>query len=749
MGAFIPAKARAAIDEGRYADAERLARSMTLSSAGSEGGYLTLAAIAEHQGQIREACLSIEEGLRGHPDSAPLRSKLGMLLAELGNSVRAEIELRYALELAPGAHDVAAALGSQLANQGRHEEAAELYGRALAEAGEEPQYLQMAARLSWVRGRLEEARALAREAAIQARARLSRGRSLERDGEIVALFQRATLDFADMSEGGHEFGEAIEFLVDGVARAGDAAFKLEIANRLCRWIPKVAGMKRLLCLALAETWGEPVALCQAASRWLMADPAFAEADISAAAVATTDLLNSEILRGPANDPLFLAILENGPVTCPQLERIATRLRRLLIEAAVSAEPTVRAIGETYETFLRALAVQCLCNEYAFEETAREKAFCDALAANAERAFRERPAKINTFDIALLASYRPLRDFSWAREATSWPASVRRLVNHHIKWPEDERALRNEIPRATPVRDRVSVAVRGQYEEHPYPRWINTYLPSYAFTLNDWLALHFPGLPRHPRDPGRPLDVLVAGCGTGRDAINAACRFANAKVLAIDLSLASLAYGERKRRALDLDMIRFAQADILELASLGQDFDVVDCAGVLHHLGDPIQGWRVLRNLTRPHGIMMLALYSEKGRTDLQPARAFIAEKGYGTSADELRRFRSDVCALSENHPVRQLVHNREEFYSLSMLRDLLFHVEEHLFTIPQIAEALAELRLEFCGFAADPATKTLFATRFGSAADLRSLELWSTLEKENPRLFSGMYHFVARNPGNT
>src|SRR5215469_3399253 len=348
MGALIPAKARAAIAEGRYADAERLARSMTLSSAGSVGGYLTLGAIAEHQGQIREACLLIEEGLRGLPDSAPLRSKLGILLADLGNSVRAEIELRYALELAPGAHDVAAALGSQLANQGRHEEAAELYGRVLADAGEEPQYLQMAARLSWVRGRLEEARALAREAAIQARARLSRGRSLERDGEIVALFQRAMLDFADMSEGSHEFDEAIELLVNGVARVGDAGFKLDIANRLCRWLPKVAGIKRLLCLALDETWGEPVALSQAASRWLVADPAFVEADISTEAVATTDLLNGEILRGPANDPLFLAILESGPITCPQLERIATRLRRHLIEAAVSAE--FPAIGEAYETF---------------------------------------------------------------------------------------------------------------------------------------------------------------------------------------------------------------------------------------------------------------------------------------------------------------------------------------------------------------------------------------------------------------
>ena len=35
------------------------------------------------------------------------------------------------------------------------------------------------------------------------------------------------------------------------------------------------------------------------------------------------------------------------------------------------------------------------------------------------------------------------------------------------------------------------------------------------------------------------------------------------------------------------------------------------------------------------------------------------------------------------------------------LRDLLFHVQEHRFTIPKIKDCLAQLGLTFCGFEAD------------------------------------------------
>jgi len=77
------------------------------------------------------------------------------------------------------------------------------------------------------------------------------------------------------------------------------------------------------------------------------------------------------------------------------------------------------------------------------------------------------------------------------------------------------------------------------------------------------------------------------------AIETAQRFVGASVLAVDLSVASLAYAKRKTGALDRSNIEYAQADILKLGALERTFDLIESSGVLHHLADPYAGWRVL------------------------------------------------------------------------------------------------------------------------------------------------------------
>jgi SAM-dependent methyltransferase len=80
----------------------------------------------------------------------------------------------------------------------------------------------------------------------------------------------------------------------------------------------------------------------------------------------------------------------------------------------------------------------------------------------------------------------------------------------------------------------------------------------------------------------------------------------------DLSLASLGYAARKSRELGLDNIAHAQADILELGSIGRSFDIIESSGVLHHLADWRAGWRVLLTLLRPGGLMRLGFWRDTG-----------------------------------------------------------------------------------------------------------------------------------------
>ena len=177
-------------------------------------------------------------------------------------------------------------------------------------------------------------------------------------------------------------------------------------------------------------------------------------------------------------------------------------------------------------------------------------------------------------------------------------------------------------------------------------------------------------------------MLVAGCGTGQHALNTATRFSDARVLAVDLSLSGLSYALRKTEELEVSNIEYAQADIMELGGIDRQFDNIESSGVLHHLEDPLAGWRVLVDLLRPGGLMKIGLYSETARQDIIYLRSLIAEKGYTASPEDLRQCRRDIIAMLEDGDEQvEKVCKGVNFFSLSECRDLLFHVQEHRFTL--------------------------------------------------------------------
>ena len=74
------------------------------------------------------------------------------------------------------------------------------------------------------------------------------------------------------------------------------------------------------------------------------------------------------------------------------------------------------------------------------------------------------------------------------------------------------------------------------------------------------------------------------------AVEAAFQFHHREILAIDLSLASLSYAKRKTEELGIESVKYMQADILDLHKLDRQFDLIECAGVLHHMENPVAGW---------------------------------------------------------------------------------------------------------------------------------------------------------------
>ena len=209
-------------------------------------------------------------------------------------------------------------------------------------------------------------------------------------------------------------------------------------------------------------------------------------------------------------------------------------------------------------------------------------------------------------------------------------------------------------------------------------------------------------------------------------------------MAIDLSLSSLAYAKRKTEELGIQSIEYMQADILDLDKNERQFDIVESAGVLHHMDDPMTGWRVLTDCLKPGGLMMIGLYSELARQHIVEMREEVSKAGIGSSDAAMKSFRNMVISSNKDHHKKIL--GSDDFYSLSELRDLLFHVQEHRFTIPQIKDCLDDLGLKFCGFD-DVQLVTTFRLTNTHADDPCDLDKWNKYEKANPHIFGRMYQF--------
>jgi SAM-dependent methyltransferase len=215
------------------------------------------------------------------------------------------------------------------------------------------------------------------------------------------------------------------------------------------------------------------------------------------------------------------------------------------------------------------------------------------------------------------------------------------------------------------------------------------------------------------------------------------KYLGAQGLAIDLSLSSLCYARRKTPPELSSRIEYAQADILQLVSIGRSFDVIDACGVLHHMADPFEGWRILLTLLRPGGLMHLAFYSNAGRSDVVAARAYIAERGFGSTPDEIRRCRQELLET----PLASVT-RFTDFFTTSECRDLLFHVHEARITIPAIKAFICEHGLKFIGFEFDQPILQRYRAEFSARGwSLTDFDRWQELETKHPDTFSGMYQF--------
>ena len=727
-------------DPARLDEAEAAFRRLLALAPDNAAAHNNLGVALHRQGRHDEAAAAVGRALELEPDYAQAHNSLGLILSAQGRGGQAVAALQRALQIAPDDPAALNNLGLAIKEQGDQEAAIGWFRRALEAT---PDYAEAHNNLGLAlanQGRLEEAAEAFRQAL-----------TLKPDNAGAHINLGATLQRLGAPE------EALRSLRRGLHLEPDNSFYWQAfadSFRGLRLSEAGAGMREDLARCLAMEGIDPSGLATPVTRLLADDPEIRPL-IEAAKAGTLALSAAELgngnLAARLGGGLLLGLMARGVVPNAELEALLAALRRTLLRHAAAGGPE----GEEGEErapdldFLCALAGQCFLNEYVYAEGDEEAAWCAALEARIEQALAAGAAPSER-SVALLACYRPLhrlegRDALLAGAAgAAGEGAFARLLAQQIGEPREELEISAGLPRIGEISDPVSQRVHAQYEENPYPRWLS--LPAQtarplAAVLGDLL----PHAARVAKAAAAAPELLVPGCGTGAHAIQCARRFSGARVTALDLSRASLAYGVRKARALGVSNIEFAQADILALADWERRFDVIDCGGVLHHMDDPLQGWRILLGLLKPGGVMKIGLYSEIARRPVAAAAALLAERDDGAPlAQRIRRFRQELIALPAEAPARKVALLRD-FYATSECRDLLAHVQEHRFTLPQIAAALAQLELEFLGFEhSDRAVLDGYRAAFETDPAATDLDNWHRFEEDHPEIFIGMYQFWVR-----
>lgn len=449
-------------------------------------------------------------------------------------------------------------------------------------------------------------------------------------------------------------------------------------------------------------------------------------------------IHQELLPQLNSDALLIKYLSRCINTHAQCEIWLGKIRQMLLVNAIATG------GDTHlEDLTCAIALTCFANEYVFSVSVEE--FQQLQQLDQDYQSKTLTPKQQARLLAAKSMYTPLINCI-AVEQLQHIGSVdtplwQSLIEKSLLDLQEERELSGSITRLNENAHRsnsdISAQVQAQYEENPYPRWQIPPAPKPTKIVN---FLH--QLPAFDKSKftQQNLQVLIAGCGTGYEPIDLARTDNSLNITALDLSSGSLAYAKRMAAKLDLPHLQFVQGNILDAAQLEKDFDLINSTGVLHHMENPLAGWNVLCSILKPGGVMRISLYSELARQRIVLAHQRIKELGLQNSSEDIKKFRRDILQQPSNSALGELAQS-DDFYSLSGCRDLLFHVQEHRFTLPQLKSAIEHLPLKLIGFDAPLWALKKFQQRHSNKTDLVNLDKWHEFEVAFPDTFVGMYQF--------
>ena len=447
--------------------------------------------------------------------------------------------------------------------------------------------------------------------------------------------------------------------------------------------------------------------------------------------------------GMSQCPLLLAALRKTLIKSEVLEKLIMALRHELLSYSTKQGQ----LSKGYIPLCQAISQYGLRNEYILPATQAENDMIAILGNVIDAALNQFGCTALDVSGALLlvSMYQPWQrlekyDKLMSFDTQRWPEETY-LLKH---WYDEFRTIESfSFESITPIPLTSNNNIKKQYENFPYPRWITL---DYKKNINYGVALRheFP----HANIPSylleEELSILIAGCGTGRHAINVAKHFNSVNVLAVDISRNSLAYAKYMAKKLSVNNINFKLCDLTKLGIIEKKFSIIECSGVLHHIRHYKKALYNLLNNLKPNGLIKLSLYSKRTREPVTQVRDMFKHKNIQSDQHKIKVTRhaimqSDIIIKKEG------ITSSDDFYSMSGTVDMLFHEYEKQYTPIMIKKLCHEFNLTFLGFSnLSHKTKKDFNDFNGVKADFLNLNQWDKFEEKHPTTFANMFQFYCQ-----
>jgi len=411
-----------------------------------------------------------------------------------------------------------------------------------------------------------------------------------------------------------------------------------------------------------------------------------------------------------SDPIALEFLSSRLISNHIIEETIISIRKKLMEFILS-----NSYKQTHQAFLRALKKQCKLNDFIYLTDKEELSNVEKLKDK----YLTEPPTIKIDAQLILESY--------SGENSKTPLKNQNNLDYRITQKQNKETT-------LPALLESKTLIQSFYESNPYPTW--TSKPKHSKSTLDEL---FKNLNLKQAPPGN--NILVAGCGTGRHAIQLALTYPHTQILGLDVSKTSLQYATQKRDEYNIQNLEFICGDISNLPALNMKFSLIECIGVLHHLQDPLKGCQAILSALEKGGIAKIGLYSTYARTPIADLANLASKNEIPYAPSNLERIRNLSIQNYKYKRTREIV-NSQDFFSRSGCMDLLFNPLEKTFTTRDIHSFIRTLNCEFAGFEKEEQNKSPGFRKFNEHSNMGSLfGAWELFETLNPNFFSEMYLF--------